>query len=336
VSEEIDVTTEAVPPGQVLTRRFPVVGERAPAPGAAWRLEVDGLVARPLSLALDQALALPGGTLRMDVHCVTGWTRRAMTFQGAPLAALLERAGPLPAARFVRFVARSERDHDTSLPLEIARGAWLAHGADGAPLSPEHGGPLRLVTPGRYFYKSLKWLRRIELLAEDRLGYWERESAYHNGADPWPGDQRYRTGSLDPARLARLRAAADFSRWRGPRGLVLGADLRGWAPATLALGAVALKACDLRGAQLGGADLTGANLTRSDLRGADLSGADLRGADLEGANLEGADMTGADLSGAALTAAHFVGARVGGLRLAGAWGLLEDQEAWLRAQGVAL
>ena len=81
----------------------------------------------------------------------------------------------------------------------------------------EHGWPLRSVTPGRYFYKSLKWLVRVELLARDRLGFWERESAYHNVGDPWPGDQRFSSGSLDPGELARFRGAVDFGPWRAPR-----------------------------------------------------------------------------------------------------------------------
>ena len=327
-----------LPPGQTLTRRFPVVGERTPAAVLPddWRLLVDGLVAAPLALTLDEVHALPQAERTVDIHCVTGWSRPGTVLRGTPLSALLDRARPSAEARFVRFVAYSDRSHDTSLPLSVAAAdTWLVHTIDGEPLSVAHGHPLRTVTPSRYFYKSLKWLHRIELLAEDRLGYWERESAYHNNADPWPGDERYTTGAIRPALLRRFLEATDYAPWRSARRLILSADLRLWAPATRSLGAIQLKNCDLRGIDLAGADLRGANLTRCDLRGASLRGADLTGADLEGADLSGADLTDADLSGTFLSAARFftaggLSAQVTGMVLEGATGLLEAQEEWLR------
>lgn len=327
-----------LPPGQTLTRRFPVVGERAASAALTldgWRLVVDGLVTAPASLSLPEVLALPQHTRTVDIHCVTGWSRPGTRLTGTPLSALLESVGVSDAARFVSFQAYSDRSHDTSLPLDLALAdTWLVHTIDGAPLTPAHGFPLRTVTPSRYFYKSLKWLHRITLLAEDRLGYWERESAYHNNADPSPGDQRYTTGSLKPALLRAFIEATDYARWRTPRRLVLSADLRLWRPATRAIGAVHLKNCDLRGVDLSGADLTGANLTRCDLRGASLAGACLAGADLEGVDFSGADLTGADLTGAFLSAARFFtpdgsAAVVDGMRTDGADGLLEDQERFL-------
>ena len=331
-----------LPPGQTATKKFPLVGEQAPSPEAldldSWRLTVDGLVERPLSLAYPEILALPRRELVADIHCVTSWSHLGMRLQGTPLADLLELAGADPRARFVRFEAYSPRRHDTSLPLGLARAdTWLVHSRDGEPLTPEHGWPLRTVTPSRYFYKSLKWVRRIELLAEDRLGYWERESSYHNNADPWPGDERFVSGSLPPDKLRALREAASYVPYRGLRKVVVGADLRGWRPGTRELGDLHLKNCDLREARLEGADLRGANLSLSDLRGASLAGADLRGADLEGANLAGADLTGADLRDTFLSATKFLesgaGARIGGLRWEGGRGLLEDQEAYLRGSG---
>ncbi|HSM14993.1 MAG TPA: molybdopterin-dependent oxidoreductase [Thermoanaerobaculia bacterium] len=339
-----------LPPGQTETRKFPVVGEREPAPGALelgrWRLVVDGLVERRLELAWSEWLALPRSERTTDIHCVTGWSRLGVRQAGVPLDVLLERARPLDGARFVRFEAASLRAHDTSLPLELARAeTWLVDTIDGRPLEPEHGAPLRTVTPSRYFYKSLKWLRRIELLAEDRLGYWERESAYHNDADPWPGNQRFTTGSLDPRELDRLRDARDLGPWRSPKKVLLGVDLAGWEPAADDLSGLRIKASDLRGARLAGRSLERVNFSLSDLRDADLAGARLAGADLEGANLAGADLSDADLTGCALSATRFCdvdaagrerGARVEGLRLDGASGLLEDQERWLRAHGVRL
>jgi DMSO/TMAO reductase YedYZ molybdopterin-dependent catalytic subunit len=334
-----DPQRTGLPPGQTATQKFPVVGELAPAPEAldlaGWRLAVGGLVERPLILTLAEVLALPQGELVADIHCVTSWSHFGMRLQGVPLAVALDRAVPRPEARFVRFEAYSARRHDTSLPLDLARAdTWLIHSRDGEPLSPEHGFPLRTVTPSRYFYKSLKWVHRIELLAEDRLGYWERESSYHNHADPWPGDERFVSGSLPPEKLRALREAPSYVPYRGARKVVVGADLRGWAPKTRDLGDLHLKNCDLRGARLDGADLRGANLSLSDLREAHLAGAHLRGSDLEGADFSGADLTGADLRDTFLSATKFSDdegeARVAGLRWEGSRGLLEAQEAFLR------
>lgn len=335
------------PPGQAATQKFPVVGERESGLGpdlAAWRLAVGGLLSPSFELTYPQLMALAQDGFVADIHCVTGWTQLGMSFTGISLASLLTAQGarPLPEARFVRFIAYSNRDHDTSLPLEVALAdTWLVHSANGWPLTPEHGYPLRTVTPSRYFYKSLKWVHRIELLAEDRLGYWERESFYHNHADPWPGNERYTTGSHDPRKVESFRTAASYVPYRGPKKLFLGIDLRGWAPATRDLGDLYLKDCDLRGAQLDGVDLRKANLTRSNLDGASLVGADLREADLEGASFAGADLTGADLRRAALSATRFferdsgggvVGAKIGGMRWEGATGLLEQQEEFLSGQ----
>ena len=328
-----------LPPGQTATRKFPVVGELEPPPEAldleAWRLTVDGLVERPLTFTHAEILALPQSELVADIHCVTSWSHLGMRLQGKPLAVVLDLAVPAPEARFVRFEAYSPRQHDTSLPLELAlEDTWLIHSRDGEPLTPAHGYPLRTVTPSRYFYKSLKWVCRIELLAADRLGYWERESSYHNHADPWPGDERFVSGSLPPDKLKALREAPSYVPYRGPRKVVVGADLRGWEPKTRDLGDLHLKNCDLRGARLEGADLRGANLSLSDLRGVHLAGADLRGSDLEGASFAGADLTGADLRDTFLSATKFFDqdgqARVDGLRWEGGRGLLEDQEAFLR------
>lgn len=196
----------------------------------------------------------------------------------------------------------------------------------------EHGGPVRVVTPGRYFYKSVKWVRSVVLTAEDRLGWWETNSSYHNNADPWAGDQRFTTGSLRPAQLRRFLESPNFDKYRGR--VMLGLDLRGWQPASKDLRRLYLKNCDMRGIDLSGADLREANLSLSDLSGARLRGADLSGADLEGANFTGADLTGADLSGTALSATRFDRARVEQARFEGSWGLVEDQQRYLDSQGV--
>lgn len=335
----------SLPPGQALTEKFPVVGELAPAPGLTretCRVEIVGCVARPLGLSLAELLARPQQRREADIHCVTGWSRRAMTMRGVPLAALLAEAGVTGEARYVRFVAHSTRAHDTSLPLALAlEDTWLVHEMDGEPLTAEHGGPLRTVTPGRYFYKSLKWLARIELLAEDRPGYWERESAYHNEADPLREQRFDEVRVATPDQVAAFRAAADFAPWRGGA-VLLKARLGGWQPRSPDLSGLQLKYCSLRNAKLAGVSFRGANLSLSNLEGAALHGCDFRSADLEGASFAGADLREAVMREAALSATRFyrdfangkrLAADVRGLDVSGARGLLESQAAFLRENG---
>ena len=316
----------ALPPGQIETKRFPVVGERAPSPEIDdWRLTIDGLVQEETSLTWGDYVGLEHRDLTFDVHCVTSWTRLDTTFTGVPLNELVH---PLPGARFVSFTAYSERDHHTSLPLEYAfENSWVVHAVDGEPLTTEHGAPVRVVTPGKYFYKSIKWLKTVTLLAEDRLGWWETNSSYHNNADPMAGDQRFTTGSLRPTQLQRFLTASGYDKYRGR--VMIGLDLTGWRPVSDDLRRLHLKNCDLSGVDLRRADLRGSNLSLSSLRGASLAGADLSGSDLEGADFTDADLTGADLSGTALSAARFDGAKVDGVRFIGSWGLLESQQELL-------
>ncbi|MDA8017950.1 MAG: molybdopterin-dependent oxidoreductase [Thermoanaerobaculia bacterium] len=323
-----------LPPGQIRTRKFPVVGETSPPPEAldltSWRLEVGGLVASPASWSWSDFASLSWLERTVDIHCVTGWSRLGSMFRGVPLTAVLESSKPEVGARFVRFEAYSRRGHDTTLPLELAlEDTWLVHEVDGEPLSPEHGFPLRTLTPSRYFYKSLKWLRRIELMADDRLGYWERESNYHNVGDPWTGDQRFTSGSLRPEDAHRFRRSRSFDRYRIQKRVFLGLDLRGWRPESKDLRELQLKNCDMRGADLRDADLRNANLSLSNLQGADLRDANAHGADLEGADLSGADLRGADLSETLLSATRFEGARTAGVRIRGATGLIGSQALFL-------
>jgi DMSO/TMAO reductase YedYZ molybdopterin-dependent catalytic subunit len=326
----------ALPPGQIETKRFPMVGERTPSSQLSdpsdWRLELAGLVNRPLSIDLDTFLARADRDLVFDLHCVTSWSRFGASWTGLPLSDLLDEAEPSPEARYVSFEAYSERGHHTSLPLDLARDdCWLVHSFDGAPLEIGHGGPVRVVTPSRYFYKSLKWVKRIVLLAEDRLGWWEEGSFYHNNADPWAGDERFTSGSIRPDQVARFLGAASYDKYRGR--VMMGLDLRSWSPATRDLRGLHLKNCDMRGVSLPGVDLRESNLSLSDLRGADLSGADLSGSDLEGVNFSGADLSGADLSGTALSATRFVDesgeARLEGAVFDDSFGLVEEQEEFV-------
>jgi hypothetical protein len=290
------------------------------------------LVQDETSLTLEDYQGLPHRDLTFDVHCVTSWTRFDTTFTGVPLSELVK---PLPEARFVSFTAFSAHDHHTSLPLRYALDqSWVVHLVDGEPLSPEHGGPVRVVTPGKYFYKSVKWLRAITLLAEDRLGWWEVNSSYHNDADPMSGDQRFTSGSLRPEQLKRFLEAGRYDKYRGR--VMIGLDLTSWSPASLELSQLYLKNCDLGGLDLSGADLRESNLSLSSLRDARLSGADLSGSDLEGVDFTGAVLSGADLSHSALSAARFAGAEVDGARFTGVWGLVESEASYLQSRGVSL
>jgi hypothetical protein len=178
--------------------------------------------------------------------------------------------------------------------------ALVALAFAGAPLEQIHGGPVRVVVPGRYFYKSLKWLERIDLLAEDQLGYWEREAGYHNAADPWR-QQRYMAPQLDRREVQRLLDARDFS----------GHDLRSLSAAGRDLSVLIarralLRDADFRSANLQGANFEGANLSNAHFSGADLHGASFANADVEGADFSAADLRGTDFRGAQLTAATFL------------------------------
>jgi DMSO/TMAO reductase YedYZ molybdopterin-dependent catalytic subunit len=175
-----------LPPGQVRTDKWPVLhyGSVPHVDLATWDFRVDGLVETPLRLTYSEFMALPQVTVRSDIHCVTRWSRFDNAWQGVSIKEVLGRARPRSAARFA--IVHAEPEYTTNLPLaELDQDdVLLAHMHDGVELPPEHGWPLRLVVPRRYFWKSAKWVRRIELAAEDRPGFWER-NGYHNDADPW-------------------------------------------------------------------------------------------------------------------------------------------------------
>jgi DMSO/TMAO reductase YedYZ molybdopterin-dependent catalytic subunit len=139
-----------------------------------WRLEIDGLVRKPQSLAYDDLLALPRAHQISTFHCVTGWTVHDVRWAGVRFAHLLARAEPLPTARAIRFVSL-ERPYTDSLTLQQAAlpDAMLAYEMDGKPLTRAHGSPARVVIPEMYGYKGVKWLTRMELVASQPTGYWE-------------------------------------------------------------------------------------------------------------------------------------------------------------------
>lgn len=186
-----DPAQERLPPGQRLVTDFPVLdlGVQPDVNGENWRLRIEGLCAAPARLTLPEFMALPQSTRRNDIHCVTQWSRYDNDWQGVPVLDLLEMARPKEEARFVAIT--SYDGYTTNLAMaDFARPENLfAHAWAGAPLERMHGGPVRLVVPHLYFWKSPKWVTRIELLREDRPGFWEVRG-YSNRGDPWI-EERY-------------------------------------------------------------------------------------------------------------------------------------------------
>lgn len=289
-----------LPPGQQLAAagKWPAIGELRPAAGGAWQVSIAGEVEHPCQFSLSELQAMPQTRQMIDIHCVTRWSKLAVEFTGVPLQTLLEQARPTSAARYVSFVARSQRGHSTSLPLEEAfgLGALIAFEANGRRLEEVHGGPIRVIVPGRYFYKSLKWLERIELLTADRLGYWEAVAGYHNTADPWQ-EQRYMAPGLTRQQMHAVLASRDFS----------GRDLRSLDARDHDLTGLQARKSLLRDADFRGARLASACFDQANLSNAHLARADLRGASFVLADVEGADFSGADLRGANFSGASFVG-----------------------------
>ncbi len=177
-----------VPPGQFVTERFPVLhyGSVPEVDLTTWDLRVFGEVKRPLRLSWDAVRALPETTLTTDIHCVTRWSKLDTTWSGVLWRDFLRALAiePLPTATHV--MAHCEHGFTTNIGLDVLDDdeSMLAWAYDGRPLEPEHGWPLRLLVPKRYFWKSAKWLRGIEFMAGDRPGFWER-NGYHMEGDYW-------------------------------------------------------------------------------------------------------------------------------------------------------
>jgi DMSO/TMAO reductase YedYZ molybdopterin-dependent catalytic subunit len=180
-----------LPPGQYLTEKWPVLhaGTVPKVDLATWEFRVWGEVENPIRLSWEQLTELPSTEVTVDIHCVTRWSRFDTTFRGVHWRDLAELVQPKPSAAFV--VAHAEQGFTANLPLEAveADDALVAYDADGEPLTPDHGWPLRLMVPSRYFWKSAKWLRGLELLDHDQPGFWERYG-YNNNADFWK-EERY-------------------------------------------------------------------------------------------------------------------------------------------------
>jgi DMSO/TMAO reductase YedYZ molybdopterin-dependent catalytic subunit len=184
-----DADPARVPPGQYVTRDFPVLsaGPTPHTPLAEWDFTVRGQVNEPLSWTWEEFLALPSETITVDIHCVTKWSKLDTVWKGVSLDTLLD--GVETSAAYV--LAFCDGGYTTNLPLaDLTDGkAWIAYEYGGELLEPEHGGPARLLVPHLYFWKSAKWVRGLELRDYDEPGFWEYYG-YHNYGDPWK-EQRY-------------------------------------------------------------------------------------------------------------------------------------------------
>ena len=180
-----------LPPGQYYTDKWPVLhaGDVPHEDLATWTLEISGEVENPVTLTYAELTALPATDVTTDIHCVTRWSRFDAQFKGVHWSELAKLCKPKPSARFA--IAHAEEGFTANVPLAALEDAQalVVYEADGAPLTPEHGWPVRLFVPSKYLWKSAKWLRGIELSAVDKPGFWERYG-YHNDADYWQ-EQRY-------------------------------------------------------------------------------------------------------------------------------------------------
>jgi len=183
-----------LPPGQALTLEWPVLhhGSVPRFDSETWDFRTFGLVERPLRLTWEEFLNLPRVEVTADFHCVTRWSRFDNRWEGVPFRAIGDRTKPRPEATHVLVHAEEGFTANVPLPDLLADDVLFAFQHDGEPLPAEHGGPLRLVVPKLYAWKSAKWVRGLEFLPHDRAGFWE-QNGYHMYGDPWK-EQRFDTG----------------------------------------------------------------------------------------------------------------------------------------------
>ena len=184
--EEKGYDPSRLPPGQYLTERFPVlhVGDVPTYAPGEWNLTVGGMVNSPFTLTFEELTALPSVTLTTDIHCVTKWSKFDTVWHGVKVKDLLDRAGIQDGATHV--MGHAEYGYTANLPLEDALldESMVVWEYEGEPIEPIHGGPVRLLVPNLYFWKSPKWLRGIEVMNADKPGFWER-NGYHMYGDPF-------------------------------------------------------------------------------------------------------------------------------------------------------
>ena len=185
------IDPERLPPGQYSTERFPVlhVGDVPAITREQWTLRIFGEVTEERTLSFDELRTLPNTDVLVDIHCVTKWSKFDTKWHGVRFRDVMALVEVSPTVTHV--VEHAEYGYTTNVPLDalLDDDVLLTWEFDGEPLAPEHGGPVRLLLPSLYFWKSAKWLRGIEFVTGDRPGFWER-NGYHNEGDPWH-EQRY-------------------------------------------------------------------------------------------------------------------------------------------------
>jgi len=195
-----------VPPGQQLTSKWPVLtyGRTPRFDPRRWTFRCFGLVEHEVSWTWEEFRALPRVTLTSDMHCVTRWSRLDNTWEGVPVRTIIEACQPKPEAKFV--LQHADPDYTTNTAIEdlVDDDVILALKHDGRDLEPDHGGPMRLILPKLYLWKSSKWLRAFEFLDVNPPGFWE-QNGYHMHADPWP-QERY--SDQETRAMQQMRAAA--------------------------------------------------------------------------------------------------------------------------------
>jgi len=198
-----------LPPGQVLTERFPILHEGAVPEydTGDWSLRLFGTLDRPIELRYADLQALPQRVLRCDIHCVTRWSKFDTEWGGVHLQDLLQAFDIQPTSSYV--MAHADPDYQTNLLLDdlLHPQSLLATHYAGQPLTAQHGWPMRLVIAGRYFWKSAKWLRGLEFVAQEQPGFWE-QNGFHLHADPF-AEQRFSGEELDIAEDAWLEKEFD-------------------------------------------------------------------------------------------------------------------------------
>ncbi len=182
---------QRLPPGQRLVRDWPVLdlGVQPNVPLSHFRLDLDGDVTRKASLSWEEFLALPQVESVSDIHCVTQWSRYDNHWKGVAAHTLVALVEPAATVRHVVFHSHDGYTTNVRLDQFDQPDVFLVHQWEGKPIPRQHGGPLRVLIPRLYFWKSAKWIRRIEFAAADRPGFWEQRG-YHNNADPWL-EERY-------------------------------------------------------------------------------------------------------------------------------------------------
>ncbi len=206
--KDLDAATAArIPPGQTLTTKWPVLtyGLTPRVDLKRWTFRCHGLVERETTWTWEEFLRLPRVTVRSDIHCVTRWSKLDNEWEGVPARVVLDHVRPRPEARWV--LQHADPDYTTNTSLDDLRDpdVILAIRHNGRDLEPDHGGPMRLVLPKLYFWKSSKWLRAFEFLDVNPPGFWE-QNGYHMHADPWT-EERYSDQETRAMQTMRAEAA---------------------------------------------------------------------------------------------------------------------------------